>query len=141
MNKAIFEVLEAVAAVQTREEKREILKSNDDLVLRDILRGAFDDSITWKLPVGPIPIEVVEPKGDKLGLYSAAAELKYFVVGGPGHRLPAVQREKRFFDMLAKCHPKDADLIVAMKDKKLTGKYKGLTKKLVQDTWPNLILR
>lgn len=141
MTKAIFEILSEVAEAKTREEKRDILKSNDDMVLRDILRGAFDEAIIWKLPSGPIPEEVVEPKGDKMDLYAAAKDLRFFVVGGPGHKLPAVQREKRFFDMLSKIHPKDAEIIVLMKDKKLTGKYKGLTKKLIQDTWPNLIVR
>lgn len=137
--KAIFEILEEVAEAKTREEKRDILKKNDHMVLRDILRGSFDDAITWALPKGPIPPDEVVHEGDKTAMYKQGGELRWFVKWGPGHKLPAVQREKRFFDMLAAIHPKDAEVIVLMKDKKLLGHYKGLTKKLVSDTWPNLI--
>jgi hypothetical protein len=43
--------------------------------------------------------------------------------------------------MLEVIHPRDAELVVAVKDKKLTGKYRGLTKKLVQETFPTLIVK
>ena len=33
----------------------------------------------------------------------------------------------------------EAELVLLMKDKKLTGKYKGITKKLVSDAFPTLI--
>jgi hypothetical protein len=41
-------------------------------------------------------------------------------------------------------HPKDAEVLILMKDKKLiyknnTAHYKGITKKLVQEAFPNLI--
>lgn len=138
--KAIFEILEEVAEAPTREKKREILKANDDLVLRNILRGSFDDSITWLLPKGPLPPEVVESKGERLDMYKEGSKLKLFVKYGPAHRMPQVERESKFFEMMNNIHPKDAEIIIMMKDKKLTGHYKGLTKKLVSDVWPNLIL-
>ena len=51
----------------------------------------------------------------------------------------APKREKMWLAVLETVLPEDAKLFDMMKDKKLMGAYKGVTKKLVQDTWPNLI--
>ena len=42
-----------------------------------------------------------------------------------------------FVQLLERLDSKDAKLIIAMKDKKIT--YKGLSYKLVKDTWPDLL--
>jgi hypothetical protein len=47
--------------------------------------------------------------------------------------------ESMFIKVLEAIHPKDAEVVIAMKDKKFNGKYKGLTKKLVSDAFPGLI--
>jgi hypothetical protein len=33
----------------------------------------------------------------------------------------------------------EAEKLIARKDEKMAGLYKGISKKLVQDTWPSLI--
>ena len=42
-----------------------------------------------------------------------------------------------FVDLLERLDPNDAKLILAVKDRKLS--YKGLSYKLVRDTWPDLL--
>ena len=42
-----------------------------------------------------------------------------------------------FVELLERVDPKDAKLIIAVKDRKLS--YKGLSYKLVKDTWPDLL--
>ena len=42
-----------------------------------------------------------------------------------------------FVGLLERLDPEDAKLLIAVKDKKLS--YKGLTYKLVKDTWPDLL--
>ena len=42
-----------------------------------------------------------------------------------------------FVELLERLDPNDAKLIIAVKDKKLS--YKGLSYKLVKDTWPDLL--
>ena len=42
-----------------------------------------------------------------------------------------------FVGLLERLDPQDAILLIAIKDKKLS--YKGLTYKLVKDTWPDLL--
>ena len=53
--------------------------------------------------------------------------------------MKAYQREKIFLDILESVHPGDAELLVQMINKKL--EVKGITKKLVQEAYPNLILK
>lgn len=139
----IHEVLEKVAAAQTRKEKSEILLKHNSLALRDILKGAFDDSIEFILPDGAPPYDADDaPAGySRSSLQHQTKKFRYFVKGGPGERLQTVRRERMFVEILESVHPKEAELVILMKDKKLTGQYKGLTKKLVQDTWPRLIVK
>ena len=59
--------------------------------------------------------------------------------GGRGDKLTSVKRESMFIEVLESLHKNEAELVLAMKDKKLTGRYKGVTLKLVQDTFPDLI--
>ena len=42
-----------------------------------------------------------------------------------------------FVELLERVDPNDAKLILAVKDRKLS--YKGLSYKLVRDTWPDLL--
>ena len=48
-----------------------------------------------------------------------------------------IKREKIFAEVLEGINPNDAEVLIAAKDKNL--KYKGITKKLVMDAFPNLI--
>jgi len=42
-----------------------------------------------------------------------------------------------FVSLLERLSPDEAKILIAVKDQKLT--YKGLTYKLVKDTWPDLL--
>jgi hypothetical protein len=144
MRLMIHEILEKAAAAQTREEKASILIEHNCLALRDVLRGSFDDSIEFTLPKGKPPYEEDDaPHGyTRSSLYQQTKKFKYFVKGGPGDQLLAARRERMFIEILEGIHPKEAELIIAMKDKKLAGPpsmYKGITKKLVSDTFKGLI--
>ena len=142
MNLMIHEILEKVAEAPTRKEKSDLLLKHNCLALRDVLRGAFDDSIEFLLPKGTPPYEADDaPHGyTRSSLMQQTKKFKYFVKGGPGERLQGPRRERMFIEILEGIHPQEAELIILMKDKKLDGVYKGLTKKLVKDTWPRLIV-
>ena len=53
--------------------------------------------------------------------------------------MPAVKREKMFLDILETVHPRDADLLVGMINKDMP--IKGITKKLVKEAFPDLIVK
>jgi len=48
-----------------------------------------------------------------------------------------LRREGMFLTLLESLNKDEAELVIAAKDKSL--KYKGITKKFIQDTFPNLI--
>jgi hypothetical protein len=138
----VTEMLEAVAKAESRKEKLELLKQFNCLELRDILKGAFDDTIEFTLPKGVPPINEDEKKNyDKTRLLSETKKFRYFVKGGPGDQVNRVRREKMFIDILYRIDSKEIPLICHMKDKTLDGVYKGVTKKLVQEAFPGLIIK
>lgn len=135
-------MLETVAKAESRKEKLELLKQFNCLELRDILKGAFDDTIEFTLPKGVPPINEDEKKNyDKTRLLSETKKFRYFVKGGPGDQVNRVRREKMFIDILYRVDSKEIPLICHMKDKTLDGVYKGVTKKLVQEAFPGLIVK
>jgi hypothetical protein len=138
----VSEVLELVANAPGRKEKFDLLRKYNSLELRDVLKGAFDDTIQFILPKGRPPIDEAEKrKYDKFHLVHETKKFRYFVKGGPGEQVNPLRREKMFIDILYRIDTKDADLICKMKDKALDGVYKGLTKKLVQEAFPGLIIK
>jgi hypothetical protein len=138
----VSEVLELVSKAETKKEKFEVLRKHNTLELRDVLKGAFDDSIQFILPKGQPPIDENEKKKyDKTHLVHETKKFRYFVKGGPGDQVNALRRERMFIDMLYRIESKEAELICKMKDKQLDGVYKGLTKKLVQEAFPGLIFK
>ena len=138
----VSEVLELVSQAESKKEKFDILRKYNSLELRDVLKGAFDDTIEFILPKGQPPIDENEKKKyDKTHLVLETKKFRYFVKGGPGDQVNALRRERMFIDMLYRIETKEAELICKMKDKKLDGVYKGLTKKLVQEAFPGLIFK
>ena len=135
-----FEILEKVSKAKTRAEKIKLLQQQaNNWALKDILRGTFDDSIQWLLPTGPVPYEPAAEDSHPSNWTQHNKKLAYFAKGGPGQQMNSIKREKMFLDILETVHPRDAELLAGMINKKLP--IKGVTKKLVQEAYPNLILR
>jgi hypothetical protein len=138
----VSEVLDLVAKADARKDKLEILRKNNTLELRDILKGAFDDTVQFILPKGVPPIEEDQKKlYDKVRLVTETKKFRYFVKGGPGEQVNPMRREKMFIDICYRIDSKEVELVCHMKDKTLDGVYKGLTKKLVQEAFPGLIVK
>ena len=138
----VSEVLDLVAKTEARKEKIEVLRKHNSLELRDVLKGAFDDTVEFILPKGKPDIDENEKKRyDKTHLVHETKKFRYFVKGGPGEQVNALRREKMFIDILYRVDSREADLICLMKDKALEGVYKGLNKKLVSEAFPGLIFK
>jgi len=138
----ISEVLAFAARLPTKKEKIEYLQANNTRPLRNILKGSFDTSVEFNLPKGVPPYRKDDaPKGfEPSNLHRVSSRFKYFVKGGVGDQLDSVRREKMFIDCLESLHPDEAELMLAMKDKTLKGKYKGITEKLITAAFPTLIV-
>lgn len=139
VTKLVYEVLEEFEKIKARADKVQFLQKHNTNALRDVLRGTFDDSVVWLLPEGAPPYTPAQPESIPSNLLKQNMKFTYFVKGGKGDQLTTMKRERIFLDVLESIHPKDALVLLNMKDKKPP--VKGLTKKLVQEAFPNLILR
>lgn len=137
----IYEILEKVSKSKTRKDKIAILQQHrNNWALKDVLRGTFDDLVKWNLPDGKPPYEPADERSVPSNLSQHNKKFAYFLPNNKeGASLPSVKREKIFLDMLETVHPKDAELLVGMINKKMP--VKGITKKLVQEAYPNLIVK
>ena len=140
-NLTIHEILTRVSTRQTKEERMDVLREYNCLALRDILKGGFDDTIMFILPEGAPPYSPANEENPPSNLHKMSKNFRYFAVGGPGERLPKMRVEQMLIRMLEAIHPKDAELVIAVKDKQLAGRYRGLSKKLVEETFPTLIAK
>ena len=132
---SIVETLEMVGKAKTREEKRQILKDRENFATKALLQLNYHPDVKWKLPKGVPPYNPNQNAADA-SLHFEVKKLDYYVDPSP-HDIPMLRRESMFVQLLERLDPKDAKLIIAMKDKKIT--YKGLSYKLVKDTWPDLL--
>ena len=131
---SIAEVLEEVGKAKTREEKREVLKKNESWSLRALLQQNFHPQASWLIPPGAPPYKPNQTAADT-SLHFEAKKLEYYT--DAGKNLPMLKREAMFVSLLERLSSDEAEILIAIKDQKLS--YKGLTYKLVKDTWPDLL--
>ena len=133
----ILETLELVGKAKTREEKRQVLKDRENFATKALLQLNYHPDVKWYLPPGNPPYtpgQVADSTPNSL--HFEVKKLDYYVDPSP-HDLPLLRRESMFVQLLERLDPNDAKLILAVKDQKLS--YKGLSYKLVKDTWDDLL--
>jgi hypothetical protein len=139
--KLISEVLTEAGQLSKKEERIKFLRMNKSPGLTDILRINYDETIVSALPEGaPSYKQDDAPKGyEYTRLNKAYTQFKYFFKGPIANKMKPLKREGLFLNLLESLNPEEAELLIAAKDKKM--KYKGITKKLVSDAFPNLIVK
>tara|TARA_Y100001963_G_scaffold95752_1_gene131780 strand:- start:523 stop:1161 length:639 start_codon:yes stop_codon:yes gene_type:complete len=161
-NPFVYEILEAASNQRSNARKVEVLQKYEDNSVKSILKWNFDDNIVSVLPEGEVPYgdeeEQLVYKGslsenlrrEAAGGESATAQdldgrsktslrkewqnLYHFVRGG-NDTLTKTRREMMFINLLKGLHPREAELLVLVKDKKLEDKYK-ISKQNVMDAYP-----
>lgn len=137
----VYEIFDQAQRSSSQEERIAVLKNNNCLAIRDILRASFDDSIVFTLPKGiPNYRDSLSKEGiAPTNLLRCTTQFSYFVKGGKGDELKPARRETMFLRLLEGIHPLDAKIVCAMKDKRLHEEYTTFSKELVQTIWPKLI--
>ena len=137
-NPFIFEILDLVGAQRSKAKKVEILQEYRDPSLVSILIWNFDDTVISVIPEGEVPYNPNEvPVGtDHTSLRREYKNLYHFVQGG-NTSLSTIRRETMFIQMLEGLHPREAEILCLIKDKKLTTKYK-LTYEVVKEAYPDI---
>ena len=161
-----YEVLEAASKQRTKAKKIEVLKTYAHDSIMAVLIWNFDESIVSLLPEGEVPYgntrednsmtgtlsDKINDAVDKMqemgsaslgsqdqGKASIRAEYTKFYnfLKGGNNGLSSLRRETMFINILEGLHPLEAEILVLVKDKKLTDRYK-ITKEVVSAAYPQI---
>jgi hypothetical protein len=163
-NPFVYEIFELVSKQRSKAKKIEILKEYEHISLKCIFIWNFDESVISLLPEGDVPYGdaddqsifsgslsdniAKEAKGGesatgqdldgrgKTSLRREYQNLYHFVKGG-NDSLTSIRRETMFINMLRGLHPKEAEVLILIKDKRLTDKYK-ITLDIVKEAYPEI---
>ena len=132
----VHEIFKRINNAKDKPAKIAILKQFDNNAMRQLLKAAFDPKIKFDLPEGNPPyIKNEAPAGtEHTSLASEARKLYHFIVGG-NNTINKLKKETMFIQMLEGLHEKDAEVLMAVKNKELNNAYKGLTAQMVKETF------
>ena len=162
-----FEVFDLVSKQRSAAKKVEVLQKYNHPSLRAVLIWNFDESVKSMLPEGPVPYGSIEDQtaykggsfSDKItsevrdmyekGSMSVQDEQQgrttiereytkfYHFIKGGNDGLKSLRRETMFIDILTGLHPLEAEILILVKDKKLSDKYK-ITQDHVAKAFPQI---
>ena len=161
-NPFVFEILDLVTQQKSNAKKVEALRTYEHEALKSVLKWNFDPAIISLLPPGEVPYAEPEEqtayagslsenlRREAAGGDSATAQdmdgrgrttlrrewknLYHYVKGG-NDGLTRTRREMMFINLLRGLHPKEAEILVLVKDGNLEDKYK-ISKQNVMDAYP-----
>ena len=161
-NPFVHEVLDLASSQRANARKVEALQKYGEDAVKVILKWNFDDNIVSALPEGEVPYAEEEDQlvysgslseniareaagGDSAtaqdmdgrGRTTLRREWKnlYHYGRGGNDGLTKTRREMMFINLLKGLHPKEAEILVLIKDGNLEDKYK-ISKKNVKDAYP-----
>jgi len=138
VNKTVSETLKEISALKNKKDRVAALRQHNDYTTRTVLQGAFDDRVIWQLPEGDVPYKKnTLPDLDGV-IHTEARKLYLFVYGG-NPNLTQLRREALFIEFLENLDAGDAEMVAAMKDKKLPPSMKGITVDVVREAFPKLL--
>ena len=162
-----FEVLDAASKQRTKAKKIEVLQRYAHDSIMALMIWNFDETAISLLPPGDVPYgntrednSVTGTLSDKIndavgmmresgqtslgsqdqGKASIRAEYTKFYnfLKGGNNGLSSLRRETMFINILEGLHPLEAEILILVKDKRLTDKYK-ITKDVVSAAYPQIV--
>jgi len=163
-NPFVFEILELVSKQRSNAKKVEVLKTYEHDSLKTIFIWNFDDTVISLLPEGEVPYGDLKDQNVYSGTLSenlsreagggesaTTQDLQgrgrtslrreyqnlYHYVQGGNNTINTIRREMMFINLLQGLHPKEAELLCLVKDKKLQTKYK-ISHENVKEAYPEI---
>ena len=164
VNPFVFEILDAASSQRSKAKKVEALRRYEHPSVKMIFVWNFDDSVISLLPPGAVPYGetnaqttfagtlsdnlIKEAQGgesatgqdlDGRGKTSLRREYQnlYHYVKGGNDKLTTTRREMMFINLLEGLHPRESEILILTKDKKLTDKYK-IPLDVVKEAYPRM---
>ena len=166
-NPFAYEVLDAASKQRTKAKKIEVLRRYAHDSIMALLIWNFDETAISLLPPGDVPYgntrednNVTGTLSDKIndavskmgelgstslgsqdqGMASIRKEYTKFYnfLKGGNPKLSGLRRETMFINILEGLHPLEAEILILVKDKKLTDKYK-ITKEVAGAAYPQIV--
>ena len=161
-----FEVFDAASKQRTKAKKIEVLQRYAHDSIMALLIWNFDETAISVLPPGEVPygnnkedsmvtgtlsdkINDAVGKMSEMGTTSLGSQDQgqasirkeytkfYNFLKGGNNGLSSLRRETMFINILEGLHPLEAEILILVKDKKLTDKYK-ITKEVVGAAYPQI---
>jgi hypothetical protein len=153
------EILELACSQRTRAKKIEILQKYQNNALVALFIWNYDESVVSLIPQGEVPYSAAGDMTSGNDTLSAAIEKQiddkmvdalggnqrttlrneadkfYMFIKGGNDSLSSIRRETIFIQLLEGLHPKEAQILCLVKDKRLTDVY-NLPFDLIQETFP-----
>ncbi len=130
------EIATKINNAKDKPRKLKVLKDNDSVALRQVLKGAFDPKIKWLLPTGDVPYEPnTAPIGTEHTVLTQEAKRLYLFTEGGDRTLSNTKRETLFIQMLEGLSAEEAKFLVTVVNKKVNNEYKGFTANLVKEAF------
>ena len=138
-SKQLFELLQSIEVLDTREEKLDTIKGivSRYPAFNDYVRCIFDENISFNLPEGRPPY-TPSSEAHPTSWNKEHMRLPYFVKGSGHDDMNPVKHESMWIQLLEGIHPEDAALVADMTDRRLP-RGSTLTKELLNEAVPGLI--
>ena len=166
VNPFVFEIFDAASKMRSNAKKVEVLQRYKHPSVLTVCIWNFDETIISLLPEGEVPYgsniedetttgtlsekinDAVSKMGElrttslgsndqgKASIRKEYTKFYNFIRGG-NDSLSGLRRETMFINILTGLHPLEAEILILVKDKKLTDKYK-IPKDVVSEAYPEI---
>ena len=120
-NVALSSIIGKIEAQTTKEKQIDFLRLHSSYALKTKIGYGMDPGCKWLLPPGDPPYKPLFDAADQEGrLYIECKKLIYFVDSDEGREVNQLRRENLFIQVLESIDPRDALLLLRMKNRKLT---------------------
>ena len=132
--KCMANIIEKIEAQTTVERQVDFLNLHSSYALKIVLGYGMDPGCKWLLPESDPPYTpLFEAADQEEKFYGECKKLLYFVDTDEGRQVKQLKREQLFIQVLESVDPRDAKLILRMKNRQLK-----ISMEAVKIAFPNL---
>jgi hypothetical protein len=136
------DVFNGLAEIASFHDRVAYLQKHQSYAIRTIIQANFNPHIIFDLPYGSPPFNADGlPAENSLARIDKGIKVlgSLIVQGKPSVGLERIRKETRFLQLIESVNERDAAIIIAMKDKKLTEDFPLLDHALAKAAFPDIV--